>query len=138
MTVAQQCTDNSSRCPNGQDGISRTFQQCDSWSHQFVQQNCPAGQVCYANPNNPGTAMCGLPGTGDQGRCTGNTAKCVSPGLTGDYLQCESWSSQYVSAKCPSGFVDSVPERFMRPRRADNVPAAVPDDGSPAHHRRTE
>ncbi|KAJ2808500.1 hypothetical protein H4R20_000864 [Coemansia guatemalensis] len=103
MTVAQQCADNTSQCPNGQDGVSRTFLQCDSWSHQFVQQNCPAGQVCYANPNKPGTAMCGLPGTGGQGKCTGNTAKCVSPGQTGDYLQCESWSGQYVNAKCPSG-----------------------------------
>ncbi|KAJ2610981.1 hypothetical protein H4S08_003375 [Coemansia sp. RSA 1365] len=32
----------------------------------------------------------------------------------------------------------SVPERFMRPRRADNVPAAIPDGGPPVQHRRTE
>ncbi|KAJ2685744.1 hypothetical protein H4R19_006774 [Coemansia spiralis] len=98
----QQCTGNSSACPNGVDGVSPTYLQCSGG--QYVSQNCASGQVCYANPNAPGTAMCGLPGTGGspgQGSCTGNTAKCASPGVTGAYYQCENWSGRYVNANCP-------------------------------------
>ncbi|KAJ2613603.1 hypothetical protein H4S08_002109 [Coemansia sp. RSA 1365] len=104
IASAEQCTGNASKCPNGQDGVSSTYLQCNNWSQQYETANCPGGQVCYANPNNPGTAMCGLPGTGGQpgqGSCKGNTAKCVSSGQTGDYLQCENWSGQYVKAACP-------------------------------------
>ncbi|PIA17502.1 hypothetical protein COEREDRAFT_40727, partial [Coemansia reversa NRRL 1564] len=32
----------------------------------------------------------------------------------------------------------SVPERFMGPIRAGNVPAAAPDDGPPMRRQRTE
>ncbi|KAJ1835737.1 hypothetical protein LPJ63_000870 [Coemansia sp. RSA 2711] len=103
IAVGQQCADNTSQCPGNQDGVSSTYLQCDSWTHKFVSQSCPAGQVCYANPNRPGTAMCGLPGTGGSGKCTGNTAKCVSAGQTGAYLQCNQWSGQYQNASCPAG-----------------------------------
>ncbi|KAJ2782657.1 hypothetical protein H4R18_002135 [Coemansia javaensis] len=102
VASGQQCTGNTSKCP-GADGVSPTYLQCNSWNGQYVSMNCPSGQVCYTNPNAPTTAMCGLPGTGGQGQCTGNTAKCVSPGQSGDYLQCENWSGKYVSASCPSG-----------------------------------
>ncbi|KAJ2703784.1 hypothetical protein H4218_000023 [Coemansia sp. IMI 209128] len=100
--AAQQCSGNGSICPNNQDGVSPTYLQCNSWSGQYVTMNCAAGQVCYANPNQPGYAMCGLPGTGGSGKCTGNTAKCTAPGQTGAYQQCENWSGQYVNANCPS------------------------------------
>ncbi|KAJ1938418.1 hypothetical protein EC988_007598 [Linderina pennispora] len=103
LANAAQCTGNQSMCPNGTDGVSSTYLQCDSWSGTWQTQSCAAGQVCYANPNKPGTAMCGLPGTGGQGQCTGNSAKCVSPGQTGAYLQCNAWSGQYQSASCPAG-----------------------------------
>ncbi|KAJ2708052.1 hypothetical protein FB645_000161 [Coemansia sp. IMI 203386] len=103
MANQQGCSGNSSMCPNSQDGVSSTYLQCNSWTQQYVNMACPSGQVCYANPNSPGTAMCGLPGTGGQGKCTGNTAKCSSPGQSGNYLQCENWSGQYVQAACPSG-----------------------------------
>ncbi|KAJ2903345.1 hypothetical protein GGI21_004442 [Coemansia aciculifera] len=103
IASAQQCTGNGSCCPNGQDGVSSTYLQCNSWSGQYVSMNCAAGQVCYANPNKPGTAMCGLPGTGGSGTCTGNTAKCTAPGQSGAYQQCQNWSGQYVSASCPAG-----------------------------------
>ncbi|KAJ1848697.1 hypothetical protein LPJ70_000892 [Coemansia sp. RSA 2708] len=106
LSSAQQCTGNASMCPGNQDGVSSTYLQCNSQSGQYVSQNCAAGQVCYANPNKPGTAMCGLPGTGGQpgqGKCTGNTAKCVAAGQSGAYYQCENWSGQYVNANCPSG-----------------------------------
>ncbi|KAI8324888.1 hypothetical protein GQ54DRAFT_255719 [Martensiomyces pterosporus] len=103
VATAQTCTGNGSMCPNNQDGVSPTYLQCDSSSGQYVTMNCESGQVCYANPTNPGTAMCGLPGTGGSGSCTGNVAKCVSPGQTGAYLQCQNWSGQYVNANCPSG-----------------------------------
>ncbi|KAJ2760510.1 hypothetical protein IWQ56_004476 [Coemansia nantahalensis] len=99
-----QCTGNQSACPGGVDGVSSTYLQCSGG--QYVSMNCPSGQVCYANPNIPGTAMCGLPGTGGvpgSGSCSGNTAKCVAPGQTGAYLQCENWSHQYVNANCPTG-----------------------------------
>ncbi|KAJ1736279.1 hypothetical protein LPJ61_000063 [Coemansia biformis] len=100
----QQCTGNASACPNGADGVSPTYLQCSGG--QYVSQSCPSGQVCYANPNSPGTAMCGLPGTGGvpgQGKCTGNTAKCAAAGQTGAYYQCENWSGQYVNDNCPTG-----------------------------------
>ncbi|KAJ1965747.1 hypothetical protein GGI12_000539 [Dipsacomyces acuminosporus] len=106
LANGQACTGNGSMCPNNQDGVSPTYLQCNSWSGQYVSQSCPAGQVCYANPNVPGTAMCGAPGTGGTtppGSCTGNTAKCVSPGQTGEYQQCQNWSGQYVKASCPAG-----------------------------------
>ncbi|KAJ1955499.1 hypothetical protein GGI12_005545 [Dipsacomyces acuminosporus] len=106
LTSAQTCSDNTSICPNNQDGVSPTFLQCDSSSGKYVSMNCPTGQVCYANPTRPGTAMCGLPGTGGvtpPGSCTGNVAKCVSPGQSGAYLQCENWSQRYVNATCPPG-----------------------------------
>ncbi|KAJ2852655.1 hypothetical protein IWW36_000012 [Coemansia brasiliensis] len=106
LAAGQQCTGNASMCPNNQDGVSSTYLQCDSWSHKYVSQNCPTGQVCYANPNKPGTAMCGLPGSGgdpDLGKCTGNTAKCAAEGQTGAYYQCNRWSGQYEHANCPSG-----------------------------------
>ncbi|KAJ2163168.1 hypothetical protein GGF46_000097 [Coemansia sp. RSA 552] len=104
---AQQCSGNTSMCPGGQDGEWPTYLQCNSQSGQYELQNCASGQVCYANPNKPGTAMCGLPGTGGQpgqGSCTGNTAKCVSASGEGSvYYQCENWSGQYVPAHCPAG-----------------------------------
>ncbi|KAJ2001992.1 hypothetical protein GGI02_002998 [Coemansia sp. RSA 2322] len=100
---AQQCSGNGSMCPNNQDGVSNTYLQCNSWSHTYQNAYCPTGQVCYANPNSPGTTMCGLPGTGGSGKCTGNTAKCVSAGQSGAYQQCENWSGQYVNANCPAG-----------------------------------
>ncbi|KAJ2396609.1 hypothetical protein GGI23_003849 [Coemansia sp. RSA 2559] len=103
LVVGQQCTGNGSMCPNNQDGVSSTYLQCNSWTKEYVTMNCAAGQVCYANPNSPGTAMCGLPGTGGSGTCTGNTAKCTSAGQSGAYLQCQNWSGQYVQASCPSG-----------------------------------
>ncbi|KAJ1648003.1 hypothetical protein LPJ64_000688 [Coemansia asiatica] len=103
MANQQGCTGNTSMCPNSQDGVSSTYLQCNSWTQQYVTMSCPSGQVCYANPNSPGTVMCGLPNTGGQGKCTGNTAKCTAPGQTGAYLQCENWSGQYVSASCPAG-----------------------------------
>ncbi|KAJ2163167.1 hypothetical protein GGF46_000096 [Coemansia sp. RSA 552] len=96
-----------SKCPNNQDGVSPTYLQCNSWSHTLVSQNCPTGQVCYANPNKPDTAMCGLPGTGGDpapGKCTGDTAKCVSPsGQSPAYYQCNRWDGQYQNAQCPNG-----------------------------------
>ncbi|KAJ2723636.1 hypothetical protein GGI07_002518 [Coemansia sp. Benny D115] len=106
LVSGESCTGNGSKCPNNQDGVSSTYLQCNSWSHQYDTMACPSGQVCYANPNKPGTAMCGLPNTGGvpgQGTCTGNTAKCSAPGQTGAYLQCENWSGQYVNANCPTG-----------------------------------
>ncbi|KAJ2520233.1 hypothetical protein GGI11_002341 [Coemansia sp. RSA 2049] len=106
VASAAQCTGNGSMCPNNQDGVSSTYLQCNSWSQEYVPMNCASGQVCYANPNKPGTVMCGLPGTGGApggGTCTGNTAKCSSAGQTGAYLQCENWSGRYVEASCPGG-----------------------------------
>ncbi|KAI8324887.1 hypothetical protein GQ54DRAFT_308871 [Martensiomyces pterosporus] len=88
------------------DGVSPTYLQCDSWSQTYMPMLCPIGTVCFSNPNRPGTAMCGMPGSGgipDQGTCSGNTAKCKDPGSTGDYYQCDRWSSQYVNATCPPG-----------------------------------
>ncbi|KAJ2396327.1 hypothetical protein GGI05_001176 [Coemansia sp. RSA 2603] len=106
MANQQGCNGNGSVCPGNQDGVSSTYLQCDANSHQYVTMACPSGQVCYANPNSPGTAMCGLPGTGGvpgSGSCKGNVAKCSAPGQTGAYLQCENWSGQYVNAQCPAG-----------------------------------
>ncbi|ORX73782.1 hypothetical protein DL89DRAFT_263798 [Linderina pennispora] len=105
-TNARQCNGNESKCPNGADGVSATYWQCDNWSGTWQTQTCANGQVCYANPNKPGTTMCGMPGTGGNagaGQCAGNTAKCVSAGQTGDYLQCESWSGQFKNAACQGG-----------------------------------
>ncbi|KAJ1859302.1 hypothetical protein GGH12_002307 [Coemansia sp. RSA 1822] len=106
IAVGQQCDGNVSMCPGNTDGVSQSYLQCNSWSHQYVSQNCPTGYVCYANPKKPTTVMCGLPGTGgvpDQGKCTGNTAKCVASGQTGAYYQCNRWSEQYQNANCPNG-----------------------------------
>ncbi|KAJ2001993.1 hypothetical protein H4R26_003836 [Coemansia thaxteri] len=101
---AQQCSGNGSICPNNKDGVSNTYLQCNSWSHQYQSANCPTGQVCYANPNMPGFVMCGLPGTGGSGTCSGNTAKCAGASGQGSaYLQCNQWSHQYQNASCPSG-----------------------------------
>ncbi|KAJ1996604.1 hypothetical protein GGI04_005714, partial [Coemansia thaxteri] len=41
---AQQCTGNGSMCPNGQDGVSSTYLQCNSGTQQYVSMNCEAGQ----------------------------------------------------------------------------------------------
>ncbi|KAI7835005.1 hypothetical protein BX661DRAFT_195561 [Kickxella alabastrina] len=106
MASMPYCEGNVSYCPNGQDNVSLNYFQCNNYSHQYESMACPAGQVCFANPNKPGYAMCGLPGTGgipSAGKCTGNTAKCVSSGQTGNYSQCENWSGQYVNAACPAG-----------------------------------
>ncbi|KAJ2764460.1 hypothetical protein IWQ56_004475 [Coemansia nantahalensis] len=106
IAAAQQCSGHTAKCPGGTDGVSQTYLQCDSWSHQYVSTSCPAGQVCFANPTAPNTVMCAPPGSGtvpDQGRCTGNTAKCASAGTSGQYYQCESWAGLYVRASCPAG-----------------------------------
>ncbi|KAJ2049013.1 hypothetical protein GGI01_001637 [Coemansia sp. RSA 376] len=104
LALGQTCTGNGSICPGGQDGVSPTYLQCDSWSHRFVSMPCATGQVCYANPTKPGFAMCGLPGTGGTGTCTGNVAKCVSPSGQGSaYLQCNQWSHQFQTVQCPAG-----------------------------------
>ncbi|KAJ2451542.1 hypothetical protein EV183_003527 [Coemansia sp. RSA 2336] len=103
---AQQCTGNTAMCPNGQDGTSPTYLQCNSWSQQYETVNCPQGQVCYANPTAPDTIMCAPPGSGgvpSEGTCEGHTAKCASPGQSGDYFSCEPWSGQYVHNSCPDG-----------------------------------
>lgn len=105
MVSAQQCSGNTAMCPDNKDGVSPTFLQCNSWSHQYVSQNCPAGLFCYANPNKPGSVVCDYPGREGQGKCTGNTAKCKSPGASGDYLQCDRWAHRYVNAKCPNGTI---------------------------------
>ncbi|KAJ1798343.1 hypothetical protein LPJ59_002565 [Coemansia sp. RSA 2399] len=106
IVAAEQCNGNVSKCPNNIDGVSPTYLQCNSWTHQYDSASCPAGLVCFANPKSPGNAMCGLPGSGGvpgEGSCTGNTAKCVANGTSGDYYQCNQWSGQYVNAKCPTG-----------------------------------
>ncbi|KAJ2222853.1 hypothetical protein H4R99_006504 [Coemansia sp. RSA 1722] len=103
----QQCSGNTAVCPGNQDGVSSIYLQCDSWSHMFVPMSCPAGLVCYANPNRPGGAICGLPETGgvpSQGRCIGNVARCSSEsGKSSHYYQCDSWARHFVNARCPYG-----------------------------------
>ncbi|KAJ1736278.1 hypothetical protein LPJ61_000062 [Coemansia biformis] len=106
IAAGQQCTGNTSKCPNGIDGVSQTYLQCNSWTRQFQPASCPTGQVCFVNPTRPSTVMCGLPGTGTlpaQGKCTDNTAKCASPGTSGVFYQCESWAGLFVQTKCPAG-----------------------------------
>ncbi|KAJ1668387.1 hypothetical protein IW140_000215 [Coemansia sp. RSA 1813] len=105
-TAAPQCTGNTAICPNNEDGVSSTYLQCNSWSQTYETANCPADQVCYANPTSPGSIMCAPPGSGgvpSAGTCTGNEAKCANAGQSGEYFSCESWSGQFVKSECPSG-----------------------------------
>ncbi|KAJ1861206.1 hypothetical protein LPJ57_006558 [Coemansia sp. RSA 486] len=103
---AQDCSGNAAICPNGQDGVSQTYLQCDSWAGKYVSASCPDGQVCYANPNIKDVIMCAPPGVGgvpSAGQCTEASTKCADSGKSADYFSCEPWSGQYVSGACPSG-----------------------------------
>ncbi|KAJ1806893.1 hypothetical protein LPJ56_000282 [Coemansia sp. RSA 2599] len=59
-------------------------------------------------------------------QCTGNSAMCPNSqdGVSSTYLQCDSWSKQYVSVNCPGGQVC-----YANPSKPNTVMCGPPGSG---------